>query len=97
MEKRGNENRHGIHNARHRGTHLKDASGTAHNAGEKVRRCGNGGKRRRLEGNGREEGLLGDEEKRGKEMGEEDREDSVRVFEEKKIENVDADRHDVWI
>lgn len=50
-----------------------------------------------MEGNGGEEWLFGDEEKRREEMGEEDREDGVRVFEEKKIENVNADSHDVWI
>lgn len=97
MEKRGNENRYGVYNARHRGAHLKEASGAAHNTGEKVGRRGNGGKRGRLEGNGREERLLGDEEKRREEMGKEDREDSGRVFEEKKIEDVNTHSHDIWI
>ena len=97
MEKRGNENRHRVHHVGYRGAHLQEAGGAAYDASEEVGRCGNGGKRGGLEGNGREEGLFGDEEKRREQSRKKDGEHSVRVFEEKKIENVDAHRHDVRI
>lgn len=97
MEKRGNENRHGVHNTRHRGAHLKEACGAAHDASEKIGWCGDGGKRGGLEGDGREEGLFGEEEKRREQSREENGEHGVRVFEEEEIEDVNAHRHNVGI